>query len=100
MAIGLTFEEYVEHKRTPAKNADSVTRRSAERSLEEIFPMTLVQAAGHVRTRGFEKWNRGQTSLMSFLGKRTRFLSRGRIVHPKIGSAYQATALESGRFNR
>jgi len=54
MPIGMTFDEYVELKRTPANIADPAIRRSAERLLKGGFPMTLAQAAGHVRTRGYD----------------------------------------------
>jgi hypothetical protein len=54
MAIGLTFEEYVELKLMPPKHADRAFVTAAEHMRDEAFPMSLAQAAWHVRTRGYE----------------------------------------------
>ena len=54
MAIGLTFEEYVELKLMPPKPADRAFVTAAEHMREEAFPMSLSQAAWHVRTRGYD----------------------------------------------
>ena len=54
MAIGLTFEEYVELKLMPPKHADRAFVTAAEHMRDEAFPMSLAQAAWHVRTRGYD----------------------------------------------
>ena len=54
MAIGLTFEEYVELKLMPPKHADRAFVTAAEHMRDEAFPMSLSQAAWHVRTRGYD----------------------------------------------
>lgn len=54
MAIGLTFEEYVELKLMPPRNADRAFLTAAEYMRDEKFPMNLAEAAWHVRTRGYD----------------------------------------------
>ena len=51
MAIGLTFEEYVEMKLMPPKHAVRAFVTAAEHMRDEAFPMSLAQAAWHARTR-------------------------------------------------
>ena len=52
MAIGLTFEEYVELKLMPPKHADRAIVTAAEHMRDEAFSMSLPQAAWHVQTCG------------------------------------------------
>ncbi len=54
MPIGLTFEEYVELKLMPPNHADRAFVTAAEHMRDEAFPMSLSQAAWHVRTRGYD----------------------------------------------
>jgi len=51
MAIGLTFEEYVELKLMPHKHADQAFVTAAEHMWDEAFPMSLDKAAWHVPMR-------------------------------------------------
>ncbi len=54
MAIGLTFDECVELKLMPPKQADRASLTAAAHMRDEAFPMSLPQAAWHVRTRGYD----------------------------------------------
>lgn len=54
MAMGLTFDEYVELKLMPPKHADRAFFTATEYMRDEAFPMSLSQAAWHVRTRGYD----------------------------------------------
>lgn len=54
MNIGLTFDEYFELKLMPPKRADRVFSQAAEQMRDEMFPLDLVSAANHLRTRGYD----------------------------------------------
>lgn len=54
MAIGLTFDEYVELRLTPRGTADPAFRQAAEIEWEQIFPMNTAAAANHLRSRGYD----------------------------------------------
>ena len=52
--IGLTFEEYTELKVRPRVGADAAFQHAAEMELERMFPMTLMVASSHLRSRGYD----------------------------------------------
>jgi hypothetical protein len=52
--IGLTFDEYVDLKIKPAAGADRAFHEAAEMEREQMFPMPLVAAANHLRSRGYD----------------------------------------------
>ncbi len=52
--IGLTFEEYAELKVRPRVGADAAFQHAAEMTLAEMFPMTLMAASSHLRSRGYD----------------------------------------------
>lgn len=52
--IGLTFDEFVELKLKPAAGADRAFHEAAEMERREMFPMPLVAAANHLRSRGYD----------------------------------------------
>lgn len=52
--IGLTFDEYVDLKVKPRAGADRAFHEAARMTVEEMFPMTLVQASNHLRSRGYD----------------------------------------------
>ena len=52
--IGLTFAEYAELKVRPRVGADAAFGHAAEMTLAEMFPMTLVAASSHLRSRGYD----------------------------------------------
>lgn len=51
--IGLTFDEYVDLKIRPWFGTDRAFHEAAEME-RELFPMTLVAAANHLRSRGYD----------------------------------------------
>ncbi len=51
--IGLTFEEYVDVKLRPQESAHRVFDIAAQKHASEMFPMSTVQAANHLRSRGY-----------------------------------------------
>lgn len=52
--IGLTFKQYAELKAMPRTGAGAAFQRAAEMELERMFPMTLVAASSHLRSRGYD----------------------------------------------
>jgi len=52
--IGLTFDEYVDLKIRPPAGADPVFHQAAEMERNEMFPMTLLGASTHLRSRGYD----------------------------------------------
>lgn len=52
--IGLSFEEYAELKVRPRVGADAAFQHAAQMTLAEMFPMTLMAASGHLRSRGYD----------------------------------------------
>jgi hypothetical protein len=54
MRTGLTFDEYVGLKMKPPAGADPAFHRAVEMELEQMFPMTLAAASGHLRSRGYD----------------------------------------------
>lgn len=54
MAVGMTFEEYVELKLMPSPRADRVFRLTAEKRRDSMFPLDLALAAAHLRSRGYD----------------------------------------------
>ena len=54
MAIGLTFDEYVELRLTPREGADPAFRQAAEIEREQMFPMNTATAANHLRSRVYD----------------------------------------------
>lgn len=54
MRIGLTFDEFVELRLKPPAGADRAFHQAAEEESERTFPMTTVQAANHLRSRGYD----------------------------------------------
>lgn|GEM_PF-5009145 len=52
--IGLTFEEYTELKVRPRVGADAAFQHAAQMELERMFPMTLMVASSHLRSRGYD----------------------------------------------
>lgn len=53
MTTGLTFKEYAELKLMPSPRADRAFRLAAENRRDTMFPLDLVSAANHLRTRGY-----------------------------------------------
>lgn len=54
MGTGLTFEEYIELTAMPLAGADPVFVQVVEEERERMFPMKLVVAANHLRSRGYD----------------------------------------------
>lgn len=54
MGTGLTFDEYIELTIMPLRGGDRVFVQAAEEVRERMFPMTLVVAANHLRSRGYD----------------------------------------------
>jgi len=54
MGTGLTFEEYIELTALPLAGADPVFVQVVEEERERMFPMKLVVAANHLRSRGYD----------------------------------------------
>ena len=52
--IGLTLDEYVDLKVRPHAGADRALQEAAEMERAEMFPMTLVAASSHLRSRGYD----------------------------------------------
>lgn len=52
MGTGLTFDEYIELTAMPMAGADPVFVQAVEEERERMFPMPLVVAANHLRSRG------------------------------------------------
>ncbi|MBI5864869.1 MAG: hypothetical protein HZB38_10240 [Planctomycetes bacterium] len=52
--IGLTFDEFVDLKLKPAAGADRAFHEAAEMERRGMFPMTLVTASNHLRSRGYD----------------------------------------------
>lgn len=52
--IGLTLDEYVELKVRPRKGADAAFQEAAVAERERMFPMTLLAASTHLRSRGYD----------------------------------------------
>lgn len=53
MGTGLTFDEYIELTAMPLAGADPVFVQGVEEEREQMFPMKLVDAANHLRSRGY-----------------------------------------------
>ena len=51
---GLTFDEYVNLKVKPRAGADRAFHEAADMERERLFPMTLVAASSHLRSRGYD----------------------------------------------
>ncbi len=54
MRIGLTFDEYVELRLKPPAGEDRAFHQAAQEESQRMFPMTTVQAASHLRSRGYD----------------------------------------------
>lgn len=54
MRTGLTFDEYVDLKLKPPAGADSAFHEAARMEAEGMFPMHLVAASNHLRSRGYD----------------------------------------------
>jgi hypothetical protein len=54
MGIGLTFDEYVDLRLKPPAGADPTFHEAAEMEREQMFPMKLAVASGHLRSRGYD----------------------------------------------
>jgi hypothetical protein len=54
MAIGLTFDEYIELKLMPPKHSERAFVTAAEHMRDKAFPMSLFQVAWYMRTRGYD----------------------------------------------
>lgn len=52
--VGLTFDEYVELKLKSAAGADRVFHVAAETERRDMFPMALIAASNHLRSRGYD----------------------------------------------
>ena len=50
----LTLDEFVDLKIKPRVGADAVYHEAAAMELERMFPMTLVAASSHLRSRGYD----------------------------------------------
>jgi len=51
---GLTFDEYVEFRLKPRAGADGAFHEAVDMEQERMFPMTLVVASNHLRSRGYD----------------------------------------------
>lgn len=54
MGTGLTFDEYIELEAMPLASADPVFVQAVEEERERMFPMPLVVAVNHLRSRGYD----------------------------------------------
>lgn len=54
MGTGLTFDEYIERTAMPMAGADPVFVQAVEEEREQMFPMKLVLAANHLRSRCYD----------------------------------------------
>ncbi|MCL2645597.1 MAG: hypothetical protein FWD61_01165 [Phycisphaerales bacterium] len=54
MKFGLSFEEYVDFKIKPHRNADPVFRQAASLEIGAMFPMALTVVSNHLRSRGYD----------------------------------------------
>lgn len=54
MGTGLTFDEYIELTALPLAGADPVFVQAVEEEREQMFPMKLLVAANHLRSRGYD----------------------------------------------
>ncbi len=54
MRIGLTLEEYMVLRLTPAADADAAIHAAVEMEREQLFPMNLASASNHLRSRGYD----------------------------------------------
>jgi hypothetical protein len=52
--IGLAFEEFAELKIKPRTGAGAAFHEAAAMQLKEMFPMTLIAASSHLRSRGYD----------------------------------------------
>lgn len=53
MGIGLTFDEFVDLRLKPPAGADRAFFQAAEMERERMFPMPLMAASNHLRSRGY-----------------------------------------------
>ena len=51
---GLTFDEFVDLKVRPRAGADRAFQEAAAMEVEGMFPMTLLAASSHLRSRGYD----------------------------------------------
>jgi len=51
---GLTFDEYVALRLRPPAGADRAFQEAAEMERDQMFPMALVAASNHLRSRGYD----------------------------------------------
>lgn len=54
MKIGLSLNEFAALRIDPPAGADRAFQRAAEMERERMFPMTLVAASNHLRSRGYD----------------------------------------------
>lgn len=54
MGTGLTFDESIKLTAMPLAGADPVFVQAVEEDRERMFPMKLVVAANHLRSRGYD----------------------------------------------
>lgn len=54
MQIGLTFDEYVALRLKAPALAEPAFQEAARRHREQMFPMTLMAASSHLRSRGYD----------------------------------------------
>jgi hypothetical protein len=54
MGTGLTFEEYIDLKLRPHSRADRAFHEVVDEAPGKMFPMALVSAANHLRSRGYD----------------------------------------------
>lgn len=54
MGTGLTFDEYIELTAMPLAGADPAFVQAVQEEREQMFPMPLVVAANHLRSRGYD----------------------------------------------
>ncbi|MEP0848304.1 MAG: hypothetical protein HRF50_15960 [Phycisphaerae bacterium] len=52
--IGLAFDEFADLKLRPHAGADWVFHEAAEMERREMFPMALIVASNHLRSRGYD----------------------------------------------
>lgn len=53
-STALTLDEFVNLKVRPRTGGEAVQREAAAMELERMFPMTLVAASSHLRSRGYD----------------------------------------------
>jgi hypothetical protein len=84
MGTGLTFDEYVDLTLRPLAGAHLVFHQAVDEEPERMFPMKLVVAANHLRSRGYD-----------CRPESLELLIRNRIVTPADADAWSRADIDS-----